>query len=1133
MLPLQPLPVALLLTWVSESLPVRKNRQADYWGPWGEWGECSRTCGIGVTFRERRCYLNRRAGGSSCLGPLRDYRVCNMQDCLEGSRDFREDQCSAFDGTDFQGKRYKWLPYYGASNKCELNCIPQGENFYYRHSWAVKDGTLCEPGHRHICIQGICKTVGCDNTLESLQTEDKCLECGGDGSSCYEVGGIFDTVDLPKAGYNQIHVIPIGAMSIHIREVLPTRNFLALRNAQGEYYLNGEWTIDYSRTLHIASTLLHYARGSEGDLAPEVIHARGPTSEPLILEIISQEPNHGIEYKYYLSRRRKQSQGYIWSVGSWSVCSKECGGGFQTRLVFCTIDDEAYPDYLCREQVRPSNNKTCNPQSCPRTKRWKTGGWSRCSVTCGGGMQTRSVYCSLSDSSGRELVWDDSDCAAIREKPPSQQVCNLRQCASWSTGHWSQCSVTCGEGFRSRTLSCVTPSGSQLPDFACSSQSKPTSTQTCVLQSCRDMFSWYIGAWGSCSVSCGEGFQSRPVSCMSQQGGQLPDSACSSQPKPAAIQTCIRNHCRVFSWHVGAWGLCSKSCALGHRKRQVICYDQDRNNQDPSKCDPRMYPRETEVCNTQPCYLPQVVPSFQDPTGFDPEEEFVTIPHIDSLSPSARLFPEFLPVQAETNLLPASSAPQESELSWFQYYVSESDSLLNNPSRTESRQEPLSRVLDCNTQTYGCCPDGYAAARGPGGAGCPLIPCYKSRYGCCPDGLTSARGFNQLGCPRHPTDDLLDEGELISEPRVMAQSSPPDECRSSMYGCCQDEASFAQGPSGEGCRDRPNHSYPSHCQLLFANGPCTDWTVRWFFIPESAVCNRFWYGGCHGNQNNFETEDECLRQCKRTALEGSHTEWQNQAGRSSNSDPSPSEREQPVYRLQIDRGDPVSVEARLGETARLLCRVDASPSLHVEWRRNGRPVYSPRHSKHSDDSLVISQVQQQDAGLYTCQASNGRDQDVRQVELKVQGELEIIEPPRNSDVTLGGRTELSCVVSDSRAHVRWTRNGIPVRVDTNHISISPGGTLTLHNAQLRDAGTYTCNAYSGSRSVSASAELTVTSAEATSSPTALDSLCVDLPELANCDLIMQANLCSNQYHASFCCSTCSKHLTHNRLLQQG
>lgn len=33
-----------------------------------------------------------------------------------------------------------------------------------------------------------------------------------------------------------------------------------------------------ARALPVASTLLHYERGAEGDLAPERLHARGPTS---------------------------------------------------------------------------------------------------------------------------------------------------------------------------------------------------------------------------------------------------------------------------------------------------------------------------------------------------------------------------------------------------------------------------------------------------------------------------------------------------------------------------------------------------------------------------------------------------------------------------------------------------------------------------------------------------------------------------------------------------------------------------------------------------------------------------------------------------------------------------------------
>ena len=35
------------------------------------------------------------------------------QSCPEGARDFRAEQCAEFDSREFQGRRYKWLPYYG------------------------------------------------------------------------------------------------------------------------------------------------------------------------------------------------------------------------------------------------------------------------------------------------------------------------------------------------------------------------------------------------------------------------------------------------------------------------------------------------------------------------------------------------------------------------------------------------------------------------------------------------------------------------------------------------------------------------------------------------------------------------------------------------------------------------------------------------------------------------------------------------------------------------------------------------------------------------------------------------------------------------------------------------------------
>lgn len=60
-------------------------------------------------------------------------------------------------------------------------------------------------------------------------------------------------------------------------------------------------------------------------------------------------------------------------------------------------------------------------------------------------------------------------------------------------------------------------------------------------------------------------------------------------------------------------------------------------------------------------------------------------------------------------------------------------------------------------------------------------------------------------------------------------------------------------------------AYPVNCLLPNAHGPCADWTTRWYFVPDVGQCNRFWYGGCHGNKNNFASEEECMGACHGSA----------------------------------------------------------------------------------------------------------------------------------------------------------------------------------------------------------------------------------------------------------------------------
>uniref|UniRef100_A0A023GNX8 BPTI/Kunitz inhibitor domain-containing protein n=1 Tax=Amblyomma triste TaxID=251400 RepID=A0A023GNX8_AMBTT len=55
--------------------------------------------------------------------------------------------------------------------------------------------------------------------------------------------------------------------------------------------------------------------------------------------------------------------------------------------------------------------------------------------------------------------------------------------------------------------------------------------------------------------------------------------------------------------------------------------------------------------------------------------------------------------------------------------------------------------------------------------------------------------------------------------------------------------------------------FPEECTYGADKGPCRAYMPRFFYNTLTNECERFFYGGCKGNANNFRTYADCAERC--------------------------------------------------------------------------------------------------------------------------------------------------------------------------------------------------------------------------------------------------------------------------------
>jgi len=488
---------------------------------WHVWTDCSASCGEGHHSRQRRINTKADNGGAPCVGATTEWAKCEVKPCI--SKD-----CQVGDWDDWSSCSIK------TQRTRERRIIQQ----------KLGDGKSCDQSMTETTPCPVSNLTTC--VLSDWLDWDRCdASCGGGQTQRYRF------LHGPAALCN------LSTIS----EVKPCNTEHCPLDGRNDCRLS-DWT-------HWSSCSANCGQGFKERNRTVLTEAKldGMGCYAHLSDVVP------CKVKDCVSADCKWGDWY-----EWSGCSCTCGGG--TRLRHRIISQPPHGKGKACPAETKSEAGPCNTMSCTPTcidgawGVWEH--WSKCSATCGVGLQLRRRHLEHTHNEcgkpAAGFAEEFKKCADLPSCMPDQD-CEMSE---W--GKWSFCSCTCfGTKERHRFVK----------RFA-SGQGKPCEAALKMLAPCNPGFGEEINPncglvppvdcqlttwsdWGSCSAPCGGGQKERSRHYTNPlHGGQVCNSPL-AVTAPCNTELCGPKSCQDCVWGAwGEWGACGHDGTQRYRRRGII-----------------------------------------------------------------------------------------------------------------------------------------------------------------------------------------------------------------------------------------------------------------------------------------------------------------------------------------------------------------------------------------------------------------------------------------------------------------------------------------------------------------------------------------------------------------------------------